>query len=103
MADQIQAIIAAMRWPNIRIGVIPWTTAVDVFPANAFHLYDEDAVIAATETATATLTGQADIATYIEAFTAFHEAAVFDDQARTELQRIENDYLELTRHSRPNG
>jgi transcriptional regulator with XRE-family HTH domain len=103
MADQIHAIIDAMRWPNVCIGVIPWTTAVDVFPANAFHLYDDDAVIAATETATATLTGQADIATYIEAFTAFHEAAVFDDQARTELQRIETDYLELTRHRQPNG
>jgi phage terminase small subunit len=103
MADQVQAIIAAMRWPNVRIGVIPWTTAVDVFPANAFHLYDDDAVIAATETATATLTGQADIATYIEAFTAFHEAAVFDDQARAELQRIATDYLELTRDTRPNG
>jgi transcriptional regulator with XRE-family HTH domain len=101
MANQIHAIIAAMRWPNVCIGVIPWTTAVDVFPANAFHLYDEDAVIAATETATATLTGQADIATYSEAFTAFHEAAVFDDQARTELQRIETDYLELTQHRQP--
>jgi hypothetical protein len=70
-----------------------------LFPANAFHLYDEDAVIAATETATATHTGQADIATYIEAFTAFREAAAFDDHAPAELQRIAHDYLELTRHS----
>ncbi len=96
MANQIQAIIDAMRWPNVHIGVIPWTTTVNVFPANAFHLYDEHTVIAATETATATLTGQADITTYTEAFTAFHQAAVFENHARAELQRIANDYLKLT-------
>jgi hypothetical protein len=101
MAEQIQAIIDAMRWPNVRIGVIPWTTTVDVFPANAFHLYDDHTVIAATETATATLTGQADIATYTEAFTAFHQAALFDDPARAELQRIARDYARLMRHSQP--
>jgi hypothetical protein len=101
MANQIQAIIDAMRWPNVRIGIIPWTTAVDVFPANAFHVFDDHAVIAATETATATLTGRADIATYTEAFAAFHEAAAFDNQARAELQRIANEYAGLTRHSQP--
>ena len=56
---------------------------------------DDDAVIAATETATATLTGTADVAAYRELFTALQAAAAFNDDARAHLQRIRAAYSEL--------
>jgi transcriptional regulator with XRE-family HTH domain len=95
MADQIQAIAQAAARPNVRIGIIPWTTPVRVFPRHGFHLYDDDAVMIGTETATATLTGPADIATYIELFHALEDIAAFDDTARDHLTRITADYDRL--------
>lgn len=96
MAEQVDAITAASERPNVRVGVVPWTTPVRHFPRHGFHIYDEDAVTAATETATATLTGTADVATYVELFSALEAVANFDGDARRELARIADDYRRLT-------
>lgn len=96
MSEQINAIAAATARPNVRLGLIPWTTPVHHFPRHGFHIYDDDAVIAATETATATLTGAADIAAYRELFAALQASATFDDEARAHLERIGASYSELT-------
>lgn len=95
MSEQIDTIAAATTHPNIRLGLIPWTTPVRHFPRHGFHIYDDDAVIAATETATATLTGAADIAAYRELFAALQASAAFDDEARAHLERIGNAYRTL--------
>lgn len=95
MRDQIDAIAAAIARPNVRVGLIPWTTPIQLFPRHGFHIYDDDAVIAATETATATLTGPTDIAAYKQLFTALEAAATFDDDARAHLDRISAAYAEL--------
>jgi transcriptional regulator with XRE-family HTH domain len=94
MAEQVDAIGAASR-SNVAIGLIPWTTPVRFFPRHGFHLYDEDAAMVGTETATATMTGAADIATYVELFTALEGLALFGDAAREHLTRIANDYRQL--------
>lgn len=96
MAEQIDAIAAASR-PNVRIGLIPWTTPVRIFPRHGFHLYDEDAVIVGTETATATMTGAADVAAYVELFTALEQLAVFDGAAAQHLDRIAQEYRHLAK------
>lgn len=95
MIEQVEAITAAATLPNVRIGIIPWTTPVWVFPRHGFHLYDHDAVIVGTETATATITGTADIATYLDLFTRLEAAAAFDDDATDHLARIANEYQQL--------
>jgi hypothetical protein len=95
MSDQIDAIAAAATRPNVSIGLIPWTTPVHLFPRHGFHIYDDDAVIAATETATATLTGRADIAAYHELFAALEASASFGDEAQEHLQRISAAYADL--------
>ena len=96
MSEQIEAITAATTRPNVRLGLIPWTTPVHLFPRHGFHIYDDDAVIAATETATATLTGAADVAAYRELFAALQTAAAFDDEVRAHLERIGSDYRTLS-------
>jgi hypothetical protein len=95
MADQVRAIAQAAKQPNVHIGIIPWTTPVRFFPRHGFHLYDEDAVTVGTETATATITGPADIATYIELFHTLKRTASFGDAAQEHLTRIAADYEQL--------
>ncbi|PSK96329.1 helix-turn-helix protein [Murinocardiopsis flavida] len=95
MADQVQAIADAASLENLDVGLIPWTTPVGLFPRHGFHLYDEDAVIVGTETATATLTGDADIATYVELFRGLEEIASFGAAAHTHLGRIADEYRRL--------
>jgi len=48
----------------------------DSFPRHGFYVYDEDAAMVGTETASATMTGAADIATYVELFGALEDLAV---------------------------
>lgn len=95
MAEQLEAIAAAAKHPNVRLGIIPWTTPLQLFPRGGFHLYDADAVIVATEVATATMTASADIATYAELFSALEAVASFGDEALEHLARIGGEYRQL--------
>lgn len=95
MAEQMDAIADAAKRPNVRIGIIPWTTPVRLFPRGGFHLYDEDAAIAATDVATATMTAAADIATYVGLFAMLETSASFGDEAAGHLARIGGDYQDL--------
>lgn len=96
MAKQAEA-IAAVDLPNVRVGIVPWTTANDRFPLHGFHLYDDDAVIVGTETATATITGPADVATYVELFAALESRAAFGDEAREHFLRVAEEYRSIAR------
>jgi len=97
MVEQVEAVAAAVQRANVSVGLIPWTTPVQFFPRHGFHLYDDDAAIVATETATATITGASDLATYAELFTALEQAAVFGDDALPHLDRIAGEYRTLDR------
>jgi hypothetical protein len=96
MIEQVEAIAAATKLPHAAVGLIPWTTPVRYFPRHGFHIFDEDAVIVGTETATATMTGAADVATYVELFAALETSAMFGDDAREHLTRIADDYRRVT-------
>jgi transcriptional regulator with XRE-family HTH domain len=95
MAAQLDAIADAAKRPNVRVGIIPWTAPVRLFPRSGFHLYDEDAVIAATDVATATMTASADVAAYTGLFARLEAAASFGDEAAGHLARIGAEYRQL--------
>ncbi|MPZ86599.1 MAG: helix-turn-helix domain-containing protein [Nitriliruptorales bacterium] len=95
MAAQVDAIAHALVRGNVNLGIIPWTQPVLLFPRHGFQIYDQDAVMVGTETATATMTGAADIATYLELFTALEEIAAYGDDAREHLTRISAEYRRL--------
>ncbi|MEU3230538.1 helix-turn-helix domain-containing protein [Nocardiopsis alba] len=98
MAKQVEDIAEVARsGGQVGIGIIPWSTPVRIFPRNAFHIYDEDAVMVGTETATATLTGTADISTYVELFGELEKLADFGDDAVAHLERIASEYRQLAR------
>ncbi len=96
MVGQIEGIVHVIASAErATVGVIPWTTPVHVFPGHGFNIYDEDAVMVGTETATATITGTADIATYVELFGELEKLACFGDEAVRHLERIAGEYRRL--------
>jgi transcriptional regulator with XRE-family HTH domain len=82
MAEQLEHLVAVSRKPSVRIGVVPWTGAVDLAPMHGFDLFDERAVVAATTTATAILTSAPDVAEYTKMFAELEALAVFGGEAR---------------------
>jgi transcriptional regulator with XRE-family HTH domain len=92
MAAQLDHLAQESRRPNLRIGVIPWTRPVEVFPGHEFHIYDQRLVLVGIETALATITDPADISTYADLFTELERLADFGDAARQTLARVAADY-----------
>lgn len=95
MIDQLAHIEAATNLPNVRVGVIGYTTPAEIFVQEGFDLYDTRAVIIGTTTATATITDTHDLSIYDQLFTDLQGLAAFDGDARRELARIAADYRRL--------
>jgi transcriptional regulator with XRE-family HTH domain len=95
MVEQTEAIAEAAKRPNMRLGIIPWTAPVDIFPPQGFHIYDEDAVIIGTLTGAATLTSPGDVAMYLDEFAEIERLAAFGDEAQEHLARIAAEYRQL--------
>jgi transcriptional regulator with XRE-family HTH domain len=89
MRGQVRSVREATLRPNVRLGVIPETRAVDVVAGTAFHVYDDTAVVVGLEVAAATLTDPSDVRHFRGLFDRLSALAVWDDQARTVLDRIE--------------
>lgn len=92
MTEQVDAIITASRRPNVVVGIVSWTTPVDVFCTHAFHIYDSAAVIIGTEIASAVLDLPDDVDVYEKLFDRLEAVASTGDEARRGLLRIRSDY-----------
>ena len=92
MFEQLDWIIEASRRPNVRVGVIPWTRAVEVFCSHAFRLYDSSTAVVETKPAPVPFTEQVDVAVYEELFNELESLAAFGNEGRRELARISNEY-----------
>jgi transcriptional regulator with XRE-family HTH domain len=92
MAAQIDEIAQVSRRPNVRLGIVPWTTPMTVTCTHAFHIYDNAAVVVGTEIASGVIDEPDDIAVYDRLFEQLDQAASYGDDARRELARIANDY-----------
>ena len=95
MAAQLDHIACIADQPNVRVGVIPWTTTVEVAPVAGFDLYDERAVIVGTEAGTTFLTDPREVAPYLGLFSDLATLASYDDAAQTVLRGIAADYRNL--------
>jgi transcriptional regulator with XRE-family HTH domain len=98
MLDLIGHIVDATQLPNVRVGIIPYTSPARVFVQEGFDLYDTRAVIIGTTTATATITDSRDLAIYDALFGDLVKLASFDEAARSVLARIAADYEDLSGH-----
>ena len=81
MIEQLERLAQLTKSPLVRVGVIPWTVPVRVFPLHGFDLYDRRAVMVGTETATALMTEPADVQAYDRLFVELEKLAVFGGTA----------------------
>jgi transcriptional regulator with XRE-family HTH domain len=88
MRDQIRSLRGASERPNVRLGVIPESRAVDVVAGTAFHIYDDTAVVVGLEVAAATLTDSSDVQHFRRLFDRLSTLAVWGDEARTVIDRV---------------
>lgn len=88
MAEQVEAVVAASRRPNVDLGILPAERAVQTITPSGFHLYDSGVVVVGLEVAAATLTDSADVSHFRSLFDRLAAAAVFGDEARDVLARI---------------
>jgi transcriptional regulator with XRE-family HTH domain len=95
MAEQLNHIAQVSDRPDIRVGIIPWTKPVGVFPLHGFSIYDSRAVMVGTRVATAFLTDSADVAEHEKLFGELEALADWDEAAREHLSRIAADYRSL--------
>ena len=96
MAAQMEHLIEATYRPNLRLGIIPWTTPVHSPALHCFTIFDDRAVIVGTETATAIITDPDDIADYTKRHAFYTRYTVVGDPARALLTRLAQDYRNLT-------
>lgn len=95
MAAQLDRIACIAGQPNVRVGVIPWTTTVEIAPVAGFDLYDERAVIVGTDVGTTFLTDPLEVAPYLRLFADLATLASYDDAALAVLRAIAADYRSL--------
>ncbi|MGH3829558.1 MAG: helix-turn-helix domain-containing protein [Pseudonocardiaceae bacterium] len=96
MTAQLEHIARVAAQPNVRVGVIPWTTAVEVAPVAGFDLYDDRAVIVGTDAGTTFLTNPPDVASYVRLFADLAAVASYDGAALAVLRSVAADYRGLS-------
>lgn len=95
MLEQLARIKEVTYLPSVRVGIIAWSTPVDVVPQEGFDLYDTRAVIIGTETATATVTDTRDVAAYDKLFGELEAVASFGSDAGAVIARLADEYRAL--------
>ena len=95
MVEQLDHIAEISQRPGVRVGVIPWTTAVDCFPVSGFHIFDSRAVVIGTDAATAFFTDSQDVSAYEKLWDELEALATWDAAAREHIARIGADFRAL--------
>lgn len=98
MAEQLVHLARLARTVDperVRIGVLPWTVAVDLFPMTSFDIYDERELLLGTDIGAAPIKASGDVAVYLDAFARLSRLAVFGEAAAGEFDRIAGEYRAL--------
>jgi transcriptional regulator with XRE-family HTH domain len=83
MLGQLDRLVTLSTMPTIRFGVIPFEIKLPLAPVHGFWLMDERVVVVENFTASQNLTQATDIASYVEIFRQFADAARYDSEARS--------------------
>jgi hypothetical protein len=95
MVEQLDRIIRESRRPNVRIGIIEWTTPATVPALHGFTIYDSRAVLLGTQTATAIVTDRQDITDYESHWAELEPIVSYGDAARAAIERVAADYRSI--------
>lgn len=95
MTEQLDHLAEVGQRDGVRVGIVPWTAEVDIYPRSGFHLYDSRAVHVSTDVATALITDTQDVAVYEKLWGELETVTSWNDEAREHLERIAADYRRL--------
>lgn len=95
MVRQLDQIAETADLPQVAVGVIEWTTAVEVFPMHGWDLYDDTAAVVGTETATGLITDTRDLLQYRQLFDRLEALASKGDALTAALARLRSEYASL--------
>ncbi|MER5864308.1 helix-turn-helix transcriptional regulator [Kitasatospora sp. NPDC002040] len=83
MRSQLEALLAVMKLPRVSLGVIPFTAERDIWPLEAFVIFDDKRVMTESLSAAVNITAPGEVASYDKAFRMLTRIAVYGDHART--------------------
>ncbi|WP_079063909.1 helix-turn-helix domain-containing protein [Streptomyces sp. NRRL F-4489] len=93
MAAQLDKLITMSRMPNISIGIVPLSAPMTDLPSCSFTLLDNRLVIVEIPHAEVTTTEPRDIVRYATKFEGFERLAVTQEEMRTLVEGIRDDFL----------
>lgn len=96
MVEQLDRLVRESRRPNVRLGIIEWTSPATVPALHGFTIYDSRAVLLGTQTATAIITDRRDIQDYEEHWAELEPFVSYDEAARAAIERAAADYRSIT-------
>ncbi|MDI3389394.1 helix-turn-helix transcriptional regulator [Streptomyces sp. B-S-A8] len=82
MSGQLGNLLAVMALPNVSLGIIPFTAPRQIWPLEAFYLFDDRQVSAELLTAAVNVTAPSETEVYAKAFAGLAEIAVYGSRAR---------------------
>ncbi|MEU3003068.1 helix-turn-helix transcriptional regulator [Streptomyces sp. NPDC007020] len=82
MASQLGYLLAVMALPNVSIGIIPTDAERQMWPLEAFYLFDDRQVSSELLTAAVNVTAPSEVAAYAKAFGEMSKGAVYGPRAR---------------------
>lgn len=92
MAAQLDSMIDASRRPNVDLRIVSRDRPASFFALHGFHIYDEQAVMVGTLTATSLTSNRQDVDRYLALFDRLADLAVSGDDARAVLARLAGEY-----------
>jgi transcriptional regulator with XRE-family HTH domain len=95
MVEQLDRLVQESRRPNVRLGIIEWTTPATVPALHGFTIYDSRAVLLGTQTATAIITDRKDMHDYEEHWAELDTFVSYNDAARAAVERVAADYRRI--------
>jgi hypothetical protein len=97
MREQLMHIAEGIAvWPaNVRVGVIPQSQPVRVFPGHGFSVYDQRVAVVGVRTGTTFMDNPADVAEYVKLFGELADLAAFGSEAASILEHVAHEYQEM--------
>ncbi|MFE0460442.1 helix-turn-helix domain-containing protein [Kitasatospora sp. NPDC058965] len=87
MREQLGFLLEVMRLPRVSLGIIPRNAPREMWPLEAFSIYDDRQVMAELLSAVVTITTPGEIAAYDKAFKILAGMAVYGPRARHLIQQ----------------
>ena len=95
MVEQLDRVVHESRRPNVRLGIVEWTSPATVPALHGFTIYDSRAVLLGTQTATAIVTDRQDVTEYESHWAELEPIISYGDAARAAVERVAADYRGL--------